>query len=859
MARRRKAVVESDEDDTPSTPAKGKGTIEAAFARAGSHLQNDSGVSPIKLQTLPTRAALSPVAKRRKSSAPSSQSNSPAAKSKSKDKNIYSFFNSVTQQQQSNPSNSPLKLVDDPLDLDDDIIQNSSDEETDKAPSVNSLLVNGGKKRKLDAIDGGKKGPSFTPGAQKFLKPSQLTRAGAQSSSGGSLSSQHRPWTDQYGPIDLDELAVHKRKVQDLRDCLTRSMMGKARTRLIVLKGGAGTGKTMTVKLLSESLGLKIIEWRNPDLTRGQEGGTSITAQFEDFINRTCLFGTLSFGETEIKPKEKTQDDHGYVVLVEEFPNTFSRSSSTLQGFRRATLQYLTTSTPSPDDFFSPKGQAQRQIVPIIMVISESLLTTPTASSDSFTAHRLLGTDILNHPGTAVLEFNPVAPTFMLKALDIVLKKEARKSGRRFAPGPAVLKHLSEVGDIRSAISALEFFCIHDGSEEDWSGKINFGKSKKTGDEKAPTAMEKQSLQMITQRENTLGIFHAVGKVVYNKREIPAATDTPPPQPPSYYPQHARPKVSEVNVDSLLNELGTDIHIFISALHENYVLSCQGIDEEDTLDSISGCIDSLSEADLLCPDRFTNQSSRTTWQATSNDTLRQDSISFFTGIQGCLFYLPHPVKRANPPADYVASRGKTVGKTTAFQMLYPTSLRLWRKKDQIEESIDQFNAIFRNGQLDGSSIIEENSMRAGSVETWSKRSSHPASTNQSPSVAGEEKSTVPFILRGMSREEVLLERLPAMNLLQRRKPFSQRSALAQLIYKIVHLGGLSNSLTPEEEEDNNEENQHGENWSTDKPTEESKKWRKSVGLMTKNAEGNLVVRKDMENLVLSDDDIEDDD
>jgi cell cycle checkpoint protein len=856
MPRRRKAVVESDEEDTPSTPAKGKGTIEAAFARAGSQLQNGSGTSPIKSQNLPTRAALSPAAKRHKSSAPSSQANSPAGKSKSKDKNIYSFFNAATQRQQSNPTNSPEKLVTESLDLENDIIQDSSDEETDKAPSVNSLSFNGGRKRKLDAIDGGQTGQSFTAGTQKFLKPSQLTRVGGRPSHSGNLSSQQRPWTDQYGPIDLEELAVHKRKVQDLRDCLTHSMTGKSRIRLIVLKGGAGTGKTTTVKLLCEGLGLRITEWRNPDLTRGQDGGTSITSQFDDFINRTCLFGTLSFGEDETKAKEQAKDDHGYIVLVEEFPNTFSRSSSTLQGFRRSTLQYLTTSTPSADDFFLLKTQNQSPIVPVIMVISESLLSTSTASADSFTAHRLLGTEILSHPGTAVLEFNPVAPTFMLKALDLVLKKEARKSGRRFAPGPAVLKHLSEVGDIRSAISALEFFCIHDGSEEDWSGKINFGKSKKLGDGRAPTAMEKQSLQMITQRENTLGIFHAVGKVVYNKREIPPATDTPPPQPPAYYPQYARPKVSEVNVDSLLNELGTDIHVFVSALHENYVLSCQGIDEEDTLDSINGCIDSLSEADLLCPDRFTSESTRTTWQATSNDTLRQDAISFFTGVQGCLFYLPNPVKRVNPPADYVASRGKTVSKTAAFQMLYPTSLRLWRKKENIEEYIHQFNSMFRRGQLDGSVKVEESTPKAGSVESWSKRASLPSPGNE---IAGDNKSTSPFVLRGASKVEVLLERLPVMNLLQRRKTFSQRSAVAQLIYKIVHLGGLSSSLTPEEEEGNTEDNQQGEAWSTDKPTEELPKWRKSVGLMTKNAEGNLVVRKDMEKLVLSDDDIEDGD
>ena len=31
--------------------------------------------------------------------------------------------------------------------------------------------------------------------------------------------------------------------------------------------------------------------------------------------------------------------------------------------------------------------------------------------------------------------------------------------------------------------------------------------------------MEEESLEMVTRREASLGIFHAVGKVVYNKRD----------------------------------------------------------------------------------------------------------------------------------------------------------------------------------------------------------------------------------------------------------------------------------------------------------------------------------------------------
>ena len=38
-----------------------------------------------------------------------------------------------------------------------------------------------------------------------------------------------RPWTDRYGPCNLDELAVHKRKVQDVQSWLMDAFAGTSR------------------------------------------------------------------------------------------------------------------------------------------------------------------------------------------------------------------------------------------------------------------------------------------------------------------------------------------------------------------------------------------------------------------------------------------------------------------------------------------------------------------------------------------------------------------------------------------------------------------------------------------------------
>ena len=450
--------------------------------------------------------------------------------------------------------------------------------------------------------------------------------------------------------------------------------------RLLILKGPSGAGKTATILALATALNISISEWKNPvDTDISSESYLSMSAQFEDFLGRSGKFGSLSFSgdgphqHSQLKKDPSPSDNEAKkLILMEEFPSIFSSTSLALRSFRTSVLQYLASNSLSSTNLREPPSDVR----PVIMIITET--TTSTSSSDSFTAHRLLGPSILSHPATTMIEFNPVAPTLLLKALELILQKDARHSLRRRVPGPAVLKHLAEIGDVRSAIGSLEFLCLRGGDSEDWSGTVA-SKSKKSAGA-AMSKMEERSLELVSQRESSLGLFHAVGKVVYNKREEPTSTNRPT-QPPDHLPQHARLKVSEVALDTLIDETGTDPRTFIATLHENYIPSCEG---PSFIDHLNDCIDALSDADLLSCDHTGRGHNH---QGRVAEELRQDEIAFQLAVRGILFALPHPVKRATHP---VKGSGGGGNRMEAFKMRYPMSMRIARQKEETDNAVERW-------------------------------------------------------------------------------------------------------------------------------------------------------------------------
>jgi len=855
-SRRRVVPVSSDEDDdeeVQTAPVDDGSRNEAPKPAAGKlkSIRRSSRQQPTPASSTQDAAIQKPSgkatkAKNKESDVQISPGKTRATKAKaktavqeepkSKSKPIYSFFNAATQRQQSSQRSASPMTHAAPLD-ETEIIESDDENASGLSLSKGSSVALAMRKRKVQQAQTRDDEPSLLPPpTQKFRKTSD----GGRTPSISVINEDKRPWVVQFGPSSLDELAVHKRKVGDVRNWLNAAYNGK-RQRVLVLKGAAGTAKTTTVELIAKDMGVQVTEWKNPagsDLT--SEGSMSASFQFEDFVGRAGRSGGLTLavsGQENAGGDKNSTGEHPadgrQLLLIEEFPNTFSKTSPALQSFRSAIAQYLAS---GPVANGSP--------TPIVLVISETLLSTSTAAADSFTAHRLLGPELLENPWLDIIEFNAIAPTILTKALESIVIKEARRSGRRKTPGALVLKRIAETGDIRSAVSSLEFLCLRGDDGDTWSSKVTFTKAKKSKGEATMTKAEEEALRLISNRENSLGIFHSVGKIVYNKRQEPDR-GTVLAHPPTWLPQHRRSKVPETDVDRLIDELGTDTTTYIAALHENYVLSCTCSSSEESLDSVSGCIDSISDADLLSLDRFSFGTRAFSGSAT--DTLRQDEMSFQAAVRGILFNLPCPVHRG-------ASSGGKPG--DSHRMFYPTSLRLWRKKEEINDMLDLLTTKMQNDTLDNSSQMQRISDNSG-VAGWKRESTDNSSNHRGTAAIASAKA------------EMLLERLPYMaRILSASKPSSSQLSQILGVTQIRESGNIATTENDDDDVENaaEEENRFEEQWATDKPDGDfperlrGTKAKRKVAAGTKTEGGGLgiPVESQVEKLVLEDDDIVDD-
>ncbi|KAK5098479.1 RFC checkpoint protein Rad17 [Exophiala xenobiotica] len=784
---RRSTVVLSDDDGEPGPsrvlPLR-RSDVASTRAAIKSPLKSNGAVSKqLKKEpgTAPKRslsAKSSP-----KSSPEKSRSSKKLTIDDTKNKSLHTFFNKASEEERWRKRSATPDVGDAEETLQDDIIDDESMDEAFAEAirrSEKDMVKQEPPSSSLKVLPALTKTTAPPTSSQKFKKPALPKKAVADTSHElitSEVGGEVAPWAERYGPTNLDELAVHKKKVQDVQKWLDDAIAGRSRQRLLVLKGPAGSGKSTTIDILTKVRRYELVNWQNPDTS--EAGVLSSSLQFAEFVTRGGNYGALSLGD--LNNWSPNPNIVGRVLLVEEFPAAMTRSSDALESFRSVLLHAATNAGPT-----MPFGRSNEPSgpPPIVLIISETLVSSSTAFTDSFTAQRLLGAELMNHPAVCVIEFNPVAPTFIAKALDTAIKKEARDSRRRRIPGPAVLHRLAEMGDVRNAINSLQLLCTHGDDNGDWSGTVA-ANAKRSSRSIAPLSkFEQNSLRLISARETTLDMFHAAGKVCYNKREDPRVSDTraePPPKPPDHLMDLYRPKVSQVNTEELLNETGTDIQTFVSTVHQNYILSCNN---DDFVDYFDGCAAILSDAELLDPDsrglsrsKARAHATRSMFQLGTSDSLRQDEISFQVATRGVLFNLPFPVSRAAPPG---------AGRGGAFKMYYPASLRLWRPIEEMEGLLELTIA-----QISGQKFrpMQQGQDVAG-VSTWKSRAS---AFETQPAVSEDVGDSIPRT--DLNKDHLILDILPYMT-----KIDGARGEDITTLKKITHLRGF-NAVTEEPDDD----------------------------------------------------------
>lgn len=121
-------------------------------------------------------------------------------------------------------------------------------------------------------------------------------------------------------------------------------------------------------------------------------------------------------------------------------------------------------------------------------------------------------------PNSHLVRFNPVAPTILRKSLQAVLERQ-KKRGWVSLPAPSSPRAKSAIdaiictcnGDVRSAVNSLQL----------WLGRDSQKARKRDSDGLMKSTSQNTNIGMESAagREASFAVFHALGKILYNKRE----------------------------------------------------------------------------------------------------------------------------------------------------------------------------------------------------------------------------------------------------------------------------------------------------------------------------------------------------
>ncbi|KAF3696260.1 Cell cycle checkpoint protein RAD17 [Channa argus] len=394
------------------------------------------------------------------------------------------------------------------------------------------------------------------------------------------------PWVDRYSPRSQAELAVHKKKIEEVENWL-KAYINSTKGGILLLTGPSGCGKTATVQVLSRELGFRIQEWTNPinlepysssqhDWRMNDFSYSSQLAQFHEFFLRANKYNCLRMAG------DGGQDTDKKLILVE-----VCRTSSAAPGSLHDNLRRFVKTSRCP----------------LVFIVSDSL------SGDS-SSRILFPRDIQEELDISNISFNPVAPTTMMKVLTRISTMEAGKScGRMCVPDQSMLETLctGSSGDIRSAINSLQFSSLPDTSLEKGLWRMNkerpassLGKvvSRTNQKKKSKHSKEQEKEQAIGGKDASLFLFRALGKILHCKRgnhEGAEAAEVAHPGLPPHLSHHHREALL-VDPELVIERSHMPGEFFNLYLHQNY------LDFFTEVEDVERASEYMSDADQLTAD-----------------------------------------------------------------------------------------------------------------------------------------------------------------------------------------------------------------------------------------------------------------
>eukprot|EP01136_Pigoraptor_vietnamica_P031847 Opistho-1_new@92947 len=445
--------------------------------------------------------------------------------------------------------------------------------------------------------------PFFVPSTGRYVPdPSPAVPGGVASSHVGTslgMSLQEAPpesvlWADAAAPETEDDLAVSKKKVDELKGWLSVVFAAQdagfrgphVPPRILLLTGPPGSGKTAALSVAARVMDFDVVEWINPvrpafrpseAWTPGQESDyVPLLKEFRDFLLRCERYPSVAVSSASTAGPSAPPTSSVLVgapargrkvIVVEDLPNV-------LPGPQARSFQ----------DTIRQMAQTGRY--PLVFIASD------WGESD---IKRLFPLDM----PIARIAFNPVARTSLEKALlRVATAHHAANPASHIMPDKDTLKRMAEAacGDVRAAVNALQFACVRDYERRKHAvvtagagkaGGKGKGKSRKA---KAADAGEPIGDADYASRDVSITLFHALGKMLYAKRDMEGPTDAELLPPSS---SHLARRKLLVDPEDAIARTAVTGETFTSFLHENY------LDFFSDIDSTLIPCDGFSDADIL--------------------------------------------------------------------------------------------------------------------------------------------------------------------------------------------------------------------------------------------------------------------
>lgn len=244
--------------------------------------------------------------------------------------------------------------------------------------------------------------------------------------------------------------------------------------KLLVLVGSPGIGKSTTIRVLAMELGLDILRWNESYVPRGHDTFRNGLLSVERSSPIDSFQEFLQHGGTGLASLDLLKNDGSsssssakFVILLEELPNLHGPDAA--QRFREIMSQHL-----------------KRSQVPTVLIFSD----VSEGKHKPYDLERLVDPTDLYGPTASIRQMHPVTKPKMKKVLDGIAKL------LKCTISPTLFEelHLQSGGDMRHAI-------------------MNFQLSS-TGLNTVETSNHRQN-----NRDVNLSTFHALGKLLYAKRE----------------------------------------------------------------------------------------------------------------------------------------------------------------------------------------------------------------------------------------------------------------------------------------------------------------------------------------------------